>query len=63
MSDLKDIEKRHGKDPLRDALFIIGALLLTAISIGSVTSKVAGHPQQKQWKLTVVDNPADLVQP
>ena len=60
MSDLTDIEKRHVRDPLRDALFIIGAVILTAISIGSVTSKAAGHPTHAQWKLTVVDNPADL---
>ena len=50
MSDLKEeIEARHGRDRWKDAIFIAGAVLLTALSIGSVTSKAAGHVSQKSW--------------
>ncbi len=42
MGNLTDIARRHLRDRWRDALFIGAAVLLTAISIGSVTSKAAG---------------------
>lgn len=54
MSDLKEIEIRHSHDRLRDAIFIIGAVLLTALSIGSVTRKAAGHVAQKEWGVSMV---------
>ena len=52
---LKEIKDRHGQDRWKDVVFIIAAVLLTALSIGSVTSKAAGHTTEKQWKVTVVD--------
>jgi hypothetical protein len=58
MSDFdKEIKNRHGRDPWKDLVFIVAAVLLTALSIGSVTSKAAGKPVQHQWTVTVVENP------
>lgn len=58
MSNLKEtIKERHGRDGWRDALFIIAAVLLTALSIGSVTSKAQGHTTQHAWTLTVNETP------
>lgn len=58
MSNLKDtISNRHGRDRWKDALFIAGAVLLTALSIGSVTSKAQGHTTHHEWKLSVVETP------
>ncbi len=53
MSDLKEIEVRHGRDRWKDAIFIAGAVLLTALSIGSVTSKAAPKAPQHSWELNV----------
>jgi hypothetical protein len=57
MDNLNQVSKRHDKDSWRDAIFIVVAVLLTALSIGSVTSKAAGKTQPHQWTLTVVENP------
>ena len=38
MSNLNEIKQRHGRDRWKDAVFIAAAVLLTAVSIGSVTS-------------------------
>ena len=58
MSNLKDeIKKRHGKDPWKDAMFIVAAVLLTALSIGAVTTKAQGHTTQHAWTLTVNETP------
>jgi hypothetical protein len=57
MSNLSEIKERHVRDHWKDALFIALAVLLTALSVGSVTSKAAGHPSHHQWSLTVVENP------
>jgi hypothetical protein len=57
MSNLNEIKERHGRDRWKDALFIALAVALTAISIGSVTARVAGHPTEHQWSLSVVENP------
>ena len=51
------IPNRHKGDGWRDAVFIVAAVLLTALSIGSVTSKAAGKMTQHQWTVTVVENP------
>jgi hypothetical protein len=55
MSNLNEIKERHGRDRLKDALFICAALILTAVSIGSVTSKAAGTPTEHTWTVKVVD--------
>ncbi len=57
MSNLNEIEQRHERDTWKDAVFVILAVLLTALSIGSVTSKAAGHPHQHQWSVTMTENP------
>ena len=53
MSNLKEIAVRHGRDRWKDAVFICAAVLLTALSIGSVTSKAAGKPHEYKGSLTV----------
>lgn len=64
MSDLKeDIETRHGLDRWKDAVFIVGAVLLAALSIGSVTSKVAGRAPHHTWEVSMqAYQDSDLVQ-
>ena len=57
MSNLKEIETRHGRDNWRDDVFILAAVLLTALSIGSVTSQAAGKPHDRNWSVTVIENP------
>ena len=58
MSNLEEtIKNRHGRDRWKDALFIAGAVLLTALSIGSVTSKAQGHTTQHEYSLTVLEQP------
>lgn len=54
MSTLKEIAQRHGRDRWKDALFIGAAVLLTALSIGSVTSKAAGSVAVPNGQVTVV---------
>jgi hypothetical protein len=53
MSTLNEIAHRHGLDRWKDALFIGAAVLLTALSIGAVTSKAAGT-NEKKWNDSVV---------
>ena len=60
MSNLNEIENRHGRDHWKDAIFIIAAVVLTALSIGSVTSKAAGKPTAHQWKLTVTESQPEI---
>ncbi len=61
MNNLDEVPKRHKRDRWRDAVFIAGAVLLTAVAIGSVNnhggSMWAGKGHQHQWSLTVVENP------
>ncbi|HSD87340.1 MAG TPA: hypothetical protein VLB44_07485 [Kofleriaceae bacterium] len=56
MSNLNEIVGRHGRDRWKDAVFIFAAVLLTAVSIGSVTSKAAGKPHQWNGKVTVIES-------
>ncbi len=60
MSTLKEIEHRHDRDRWKDALFIGAALLLTALSIGSVTSKAAGSNTEHTWTVTVVESSLEI---
>jgi hypothetical protein len=59
-NNLNEIKNRHGRDVWRDAVFIVAAVLLTALSIGSVTSKAAGKPAEHQWKLSVVESNLEI---
>ena len=60
MSNLNQIERRHGRDGWKDALFIGVAVLLTALSIGAVTSKAAGKPTEKQWSVQLNYGPIEI---
>lgn len=62
MSNLNDITQRHGRDHWKDAGFIAVAALLTALAIGSVTSKAVGKTTEKQWKVTVVESNLEIGQ-
>ena len=66
MSNLNEIEIRHGRDRWKDAIFIAAAVLLTALAIGSVTSKAAGKPHDHQWSgrdnVTVYESTAPEIQ-
>lgn len=55
MQNLNEIKIRHGRDRWKDAIFIAAAVILTAVSIGAVTSKAAGKPADHQWKLSVTE--------
>ena len=57
MSNLNEIKNRHGQDRWKDLVFIVAAVLLTAISIGSVTSKAAGSTTQHKWEVAVTETP------
>jgi hypothetical protein len=56
MSYLHLIQQRHRPDRWRDIIFVMGAVLLAALSIGSLTSKAAGQVTQRQWTLTVLES-------
>lgn len=53
MSNLKEIQNRHGWDRWKDVAFIGAALLMTALAINSVTSLAAGEAPKREWKLSV----------
>jgi hypothetical protein len=57
MSNLNEIKNRHGRDRWKDAMFILAALLLTAVSIGSVTKKAQGSVHQAQWEVSMTETP------
>jgi hypothetical protein len=54
MSSLDDITTRRGPDRWKDALFIGVAVILTALSIGSVAKRTT----RPQWSLTVIEDPS-----
>jgi hypothetical protein len=62
MSNLNEIKQRHGLDRWKDAAFIVAAVLLTAVSIGAVTSKGAGKPGAHHWngQVTVVETNLEI---
>ena len=60
MSNLNQIEQRHGRDRWKDALFICAALLLTAVSIGSVTTKAAGKTTRHAWQIQVIESNPEI---
>ena len=55
MSNLKQIENRHGRDRWKDLIFIGAAVVLTALSIGATTSQAVGKRVEHQWSVQVVD--------
>jgi hypothetical protein len=60
MSTLNEIANRHGRDRWKDALFIGAAVLLTALAIGSVTTKAAGKNSPSNWTVTVVESDVEI---
>ena len=60
MSHLNEIEARHRPDRKRDIIFIVGAVLLTALSIGSLTSGAAGSVSEHAWTLQVVESSLEV---
>lgn len=60
MSHLTQIEERHRPDRWRDMIFIVGALLLTALSIGSLTTKAAGPAAGPAWTVTVIESGLEI---
>lgn len=56
MSNLQLIEQRHRPDRWRDTIFVLGAALLAALSIASLTSQAAGRVAARQWTLTVLES-------
>ena len=60
MSNLNEIAHRHGRDRWKDAVFIFAAVLLTALAIGSVTSKAAGKAHHPQGKVTVIESNLEI---
>jgi hypothetical protein len=61
MSSLHLIQQRHRPDRWRDFIFVTGALLLTALSIGSLTSHTAGQISERQWVLTVLESGIEVI--
>jgi hypothetical protein len=62
MTNLNEIAQRHGWDRWKDAMFIGAALLLTALAIGSVTSKAAGSPSKwKESSVAVFESDLEIV--
>ena len=64
MSNLNEIKERHGWDRWKDAGFIAAAVVLTALAIGSVTSKAVGKAGEHRWdgrdRLTVIESPVEI---
>ena len=62
MSNLNEITDRHTHDRWKDALFIVMAVLLTALSIGAVTSQAQGKPGDRhlQGKVTVIESNLEI---
>lgn len=60
MSNLQRIEQRHRPDTWRDIIFIAGAALLAALSVGSLTSKAAGAVHERQWAVTVLESAVEV---
>ena len=61
MSTLQQIEQRHRPDRWRDVIFVAAAVLLTALSIGALTSKAVGSVTERQWTLTVLEGSVEVV--
>jgi len=60
MSNLERIELRHRPDVWRDMIFIAAAVLLAALSIGSLTSKAVGSVSEHKWTVTVLESNLEI---
>ena len=55
-----ELAQRHGRDSWMDVLFVAAAVLLIAVSIGSLTSKAAGT-NESRWTVTVIESNFEIV--
>jgi hypothetical protein len=53
---MSEVKHRHERDSWKDALFVGFVVLVTALSVGSVTSKAQGKAANSPWTVTVVDS-------
>lgn len=60
MSILHRIEQRHRADRWRDLVFLAAAILLAALSLGSLTSKASGSVSEHTWTLTVLEGDLEV---
>lgn len=60
MGNLQQIAQRHRPDRWRDLIFVAAAILLTALSIASLTSKVVGSVSAHAWTLTVLEGDLEV---
>lgn len=60
MSHLTRIEERHRPDRRTDIIFVVSALLLMALSIGSLTTKAAGRVAERTWTVTVIESGLEI---
>ena len=60
MTHLQEIEERHRPDRWTDIIFIVGAVVLTALSVGSLTSKAQGSVSERPWTLTVLESSVEV---
>lgn len=56
MSDLHLIAQRHRPDRWGDMIFLAGAVLLAALSLGAVTSRAVGSVSPREWTVTVLES-------
>ena len=61
MSTLNEIAHRHGRDRWKDLVFVAAAVVLTALSIGSVTSKAAGTAAVPTGSVTVIESNLEIL--
>jgi len=56
MSNLHLIAQRHRPDRWSDMIFLAGAVLLTALSLGTLTSRAVGSVSERHWTVTVLES-------
>jgi len=56
MSNLHLIAQRHRPDRWSDMIFLAGAVLLTMLSLGTLTSQIVGSVTERQWTVTVFES-------
>ncbi|HEY4243632.1 MAG TPA: hypothetical protein VGM88_27655 [Kofleriaceae bacterium] len=60
MGQLDEITHRQHLDRVRDWVFLAGAALLTALSVGTFIHKEHGGDPPREWTLSVVETPVEL---
>ncbi|MEO7734195.1 MAG: hypothetical protein ABIY55_24745 [Kofleriaceae bacterium] len=60
MSNLHLIAQRHRPDRWSDMIFLAGAVLLTALSLGTLTSRAVGSVSERHWTVTVLESDLEV---